>query len=356
MSHDEVVKNHIKQEDESTMKITTLAIDIAKSVFHCFGINKTGHLVKKKILKRHMLLNYIVQLEPCTIAIEACGSANYWAREFNKLGHKTVLIAPQFVAPYRQGNKNDYNDAQAIAEAAQRPNMRFVSIKSIEQQDVQMLHRIRQRQVKQRTALTNQTRGMLAEYGIVMNKGKKAFKEALPEILEDANNQLTVISRALFSGLYEEFLELSNKIEAFEKSILHESKINTTCQRLHGILGVGPLTATALYAAVGDGKEFKNGRHFSAWCRLVPKQHSTGGKNNLLGISKRGNTYLRTLFIHGARAVLFHSVNKTDRFSRWANALKERAGFNKACVAIANKLARVAWVVMAREEEFNPAI
>jgi len=338
------------------MKITTLAIDIAKSVFHCFGVNQTGHLVKKKMLKRSMLLNYIVQLEPCTIAIEACGSANHWAREFNKLGHKTVLIAPQFVAPYRKGNKNDYNDAQAIAEAAQRPNMRFVPIKSIEQQDVQILHRIRERLVKQRTALSNQTRGILAEYGLVMKKGKKAFREAIPGFLEDAQNQLTFVSRALFSNLYEEFIELDKKIDEYEKQIVQESKTNATCQRLNGILGVGPITATAAYAAVGDGKEFKNGRHFSAWCGLVPKQHSTGGKNNLLGISKRGNTYLRTLFIHGARSVLQHCGNKTDRFSLWAKALEERRGFNKACVAIANKIARVSWVVMAREEEFNPAI
>lgn len=338
------------------MKITTLAIDIAKSVFHLYAVNKAGRLVKKKMLKRNLLLAYVAKMEPCTIAIEACGSANHWAREFNKLGHKTVLIAPQFVAPYRKGNKNDYNDAQAIAEAAQRPDMRFVPIKSIEQQDVQILHRIRERLVKQRTALTNQTRGMLAEYGIIMGKGRKAFKEAMPLILEDAENQLTVVSRALFCELKDDFNEIEDKLVEYDKMILQENKTNSTCQRLHGILGVGPITATALYAAVGDGKEFKNGRHFSAWCGLVPKQHSTGGKNNLLGISKRGNTYLRTLFIHGARSVLRHCLNKTDKFSLWAKALEERRGFNKACVAIANKLARISWVIMAREEEFKPAI
>ena len=356
MSHDEVVKNTSKQEDESTMKITTIAIDIAKSVFHLYAVNKAGRLVKKKMIKRNLLLSTVAKFEPCTIAIEACGSANHWAREFTKLGHKTVLIAPQFVAPYRKGNKNDYNDAQAIAEAAQRPDMRFVPIKSIEQQDVQILHRIRQRLVKQRTALTNQTRGMLAEYGIVMNKGRKAFKEMMPLILEDAENQLTVISRALFCELSEEFTAIEDKLVEYDKLIIQENKNNGICQRLHGILGIGPVTATALYAAVGDGKEFKNGRHLSAWCGLVPKQHSTGGKSNLLGISKRGNSYLRTLFIHGGRSVLRHSTNKTDKFSLWAKSLEERRGFNKACVAIANKLARIAWVVMARGEEFKASM
>jgi len=356
MSHDEVVKITSKQEDESKMNITTLAIDIAKSVFHLYAVNKAGRLVKKKMLKRNYLLAHIAKMPPCTIAIEACGSANYWAREFNKIGHKTVLIAPQFVTPYRRGNKNDYNDAQAIAEAAQRPDMRFVPIKSIEQQDVQILHRIRERLVKQRTALTNQTRGMLAEYGIIMGKGKKAFRETMPLILEDAENQLTVISRALFCQLTDEFIEIEDKLIEYDKMIIQENKTNSTCQRLHGILGVGPITATALYAAVGDAKAFKNGRHFSAWCGLVPKQHSTGGKHNLLGISKRGNTYLRTLFIHGGRSVLRHCTNKTDKFSLWAKALEERRGFNKACVAIANKLARISWVIMAREEEFKPSL
>lgn len=354
MSHDEVEK-HIKK-GMGQMKITTLGIDIAKAVFHLYGVNKTGRLVKKKMLRRQQLLSHIARLERCTIAMEACGGANYWAREFTKLGHNVVLIAPQYVSPYRKGNKNDFNDAEAIAEAAQRPSMRFAPIKSIEQQDVQILHRMRERLVKQRTSLTNQTRGLLAEYGIVMAKGKAAFKVRMPEILEDRDNQLTAISRELFTELYNEFTELEDKFNRCEKKIAKEAKDNAICQRLHGILGVGPVTATALYAAVGDGKEFTNGRHLSAWCGLVPRQNSSGGKNTLQGISKRGNTYLRTLFIHGARAVLQHAAKKTDRFSLWAKALEERRGFNRACVAIANKLARIAWVVMAREEEYKLAI
>ena len=355
MSQDEVNENHIKKEDESDMKITTIGIDIAKSVFHCYAVNRAGRLVKKRMLKRQFLLSYIARLEPCTIAMEACGGANYWAREFIRLGHHVVLIAPQFVVPYRRGNKNDYNDAQAIAEAAQRPDMQFVAIKSIEQQDVQILHRIRQRLVKQCTALTNQVRGMLAEYGIVIPKGKKAFRTQMPDILEDAENQLTVVSRVLFAQLSDEFTELEVKLADCDHQMQQENKANAVCQRLDDVIGIGYVTATAVYAAVGDGKEFRNGRHFSAWCGLVPKQNSSGGKNNLLGISKRGNTYLRTLFIHGARSVLQYSENKEDSFSRWAQALKERRGFNRACVAVANKLARIAWVVMAREEAYRPA-
>jgi len=338
------------------MKITTVGLDIAKSVFHFYGVDQHGHFVQKKILKRNVLAKFIVQLEPCTIVMEACGGANYWARVFSRYGHQVKLIAPQFVVPFRRGNKNDYNDAQAIAEAALRPNMPFVSIKNIEQQDIQMLHRIRQRLVKQCTALVNQVRGMLAEYGIVIAEGKSAFRKCLPDILEDGDNELTFISRALFSQLRNEFMALEEKLAGYDKQIQQENKNNAICQRLDAIPGIGPITSTAIYAAVGDGKEFKNGRHFSAWCGLVPKQYSSGGKHNLLGISKRGNAYLRTLLIHGSRAVLQNIGTKDDRFSRWARDLKERRGFNVACVAIANKLARMAWVVMAREEAYRPSM
>lgn len=337
------------------MKITTVGLDIAKSVFHFVGVNKAGKLVRKKMLKRCELLSAIARLEPCLIVMEACGGANYWAREFTQLGHEVKLIAPQFVVPYRQGNKNDYNDAQAIAEAAQRPNMRFVSLKSVEQQDVQMLHRMRERLTKQTTALVNQVRGMLTEYGIVIAKSKAAFRNRLPDILTDYNNPLTVKGRGIFHELYNEFMALEQKLVDCEKQVLQEHKINPTCQRLGKVLGIGPVTATAYYAAVGEGKEFYNGRHFSAWCGLVPKQHSSGGKDNLLGISKRGNAYLRTLFIHGARAILRHCETKTDKLSLWAKALIERRGFNRACVAMANKLARIAWVIAARGEEYQPS-
>jgi transposase len=338
------------------MKITTVGLDIAKSVFHFYGVNSFGKRVQKKMLKRNVLAKFMAQLEPCMIVMEACGGANYWARVFSRYGHQVKLIAPQFVVPFRRGNKNDYNDAQAIAEAALRPGMQFVLIKNIEQQDIQMLHRIRQRLVKQCTALVNQVRGMLMEYGVVTAEGKSAFRQRLPDILEDGENELTPISRALFSQLRDEFITLEEKLASYDKQIQQENKINAVCQRLDTVPGIGPITATAIYAAVGDGKDFKNGRHFSAWCGLVPKQYSSGGKNNLLGISKRGNAYLRTLLIHGSRAVLQNVATKDDRFSRWARDLKERRGFNVACVAVANKLARTAWVVMAREEAYRPSV
>jgi transposase len=338
------------------MKITTIGIDIAKTVFHLYAVNKMGRYVKKKQLKRHQLLQYLAQITPCKIAMEACGSANYWAREMKALGHEVKLIAPQYVKPYVKGNKNDYNDAEAIAEAAQRPRMRFVPIKSVEQQDVQNMHRQRERIKKARTALVNQIRGLLAEYGIIINKGVAAVRAGLPDILEDAQNSLTMRSRELFADLYEELRLLDDRFKASEKQIETSNQGNEVCQRLDEILGIGPITASAVYAAAGDGKDFVNGRHFSAWIGLVPGQHSTGGKPTLLGISKRGNTYLRTLFIHGARAVLRHSATKTDCFSLWAQALLERRGHNKACVAVANKMARMAWVIMARGEAYRPAV
>ena len=315
------------------MKITTIGLDIAKSVFHLYAVNKMGRYVKKKQLKRKQVLPYLARLEPCLIAMEACGGANYWARETEALGHEVKLIAPQYVKPYVKGNKNDYNDAEAIAEAAQRPTMRFVPIKSVEQQDIQNLHRQRERIKKARTALVNQVRGLLAEYGIIINKGVAAVRKGLPDILEDAENDLTTLSRELFADLLEELRVLDERFKQSEKQIEASNRGNEVCQRLDEILGVGPITASAAYAAAGDGMDFVNGRHFSAWIGLVPGQHSTGGKSTLLGISKRGNAYLRTLFIHGARAVLRHSANKTDRFSLWAQALLERRGNNKACVA-----------------------
>lgn len=337
------------------MKITTIGLDIAKSIFHLYAVSKMGRFVNKKQLRRKQVLAYMANLEPCLIAMEACGGSNYWAREFIALGHEVKLIAPQYVKPYVKGNKNDYNDAEAIAEAAQRPRMRFVPIKRVEQQDVANFHRQRERIKKDRTALVNQIRGLLAEYGVVINKGVAAVRKGLPEILEDAENGLTTRSRELFAELLEELLTLEQRFDQCGQRIAAMNQGNEVCERLDEILGIGPLTASATYAAAGDGKDFVNGRHFSAWIGLVPGQHSTGGKTVLLGISKRGNTYLRTLFIHGARAVLRHSAGKTDRFSLWAQAVLARRGHNKACVAVANKMARMAWVIMAKGERYRIA-
>jgi len=335
------------------MKISAIGLDIAKSVFHFYAVNQAGKHVRKKMLKRSQLMPYFAKIEPCLVAMEACGSAHHWAREFQKLGHQVKLIAPQYVKPYVKGNKNDYNDAEGIAEAVLLPNMRFVPIKSLEQHDVQM---VRERLTKSRTALANQIRGLLAEYGLVINKGLAAVRRELPLILEDADNGLSTMSRESFFTLLDELHALDVRHEQCEQKIKGINRSNDICRRLNDIQGIGPVTATAVFAAAGNGKDFSNGRHFSAWLGLVPRQHSSGGKNTLLGISKRGNAYLRTLFIHGARAVLRCVANKSDRFSRWASALMERRGHNRACVAVANKLARIAWVIMARGESYSPAI
>lgn len=338
------------------MKITTVGLDIAKSIFHLFAVDQRGRYVKKKQLKRAQLLSYLAQLEPCVIAMEACGGANHWAREIETLGHEAKLIAPQYVKPFVKGNKNDYNDAEGIAEAAQRPTMRFVPLKSVEQQDIQNLHRQRERLKKARTALSNQVRGLLAEYGVVLKKGIRAVREGLPGLLEDSDNGLTTRSRALFADLLDELYALDERFKQVEEQIKESNRNNEVCERLDEVLGIGALTASATYAAGGDGKAFVNGRHFSAWVGLVPRQHSTGGKTTLLGLSKRGNTYLRTLYIHGARSVLRHSEGKTDRLSLWAQAVLGRRGYNKACVAVANKLARTAWVIMTKGERYRPAV
>ena len=337
------------------MQITTVGLDIAKSVFHFYGVNRTGQLVKKKQLKRAQVLRYMANLPPCLIAMEACGSAHYWARELMKLGHQVKLIAPHYVKPYVKGNKTDYNDAEAICEAAQRPRMRFVPIKTVEQHDIQALHRVRERLIKERTALVNQIRGLLAEYGIIIPQGVASVRRRLPEILEDADNHLSALVREVFAERLEQLQQLDQKVKTYEHKIDQSNQQQDIAKRLMAIPGIGSITASALYAAAGQAKEFQHGRHFSAWLGLVPKQHSTGGKPILLGISKRGNAYCRTLLIHGARAVLRYAANKTDPLSCWIQALVERRGHNRACVALANKLARVAWVIMATGQRYQPA-
>lgn len=336
------------------MKITTVGFDIAKTKFHFYGVNQAGKLIKKRILNRNEVCTFFSKLAPCTVVMESCGSANYWARTIESLGHKVKLIAPQYVVPYRRKNKNDFNDAQAIAEASQRSDMTFVPIKSVEQQDIQCVLRVRDRYVKSRTKLSNQLRGMLGEYGLIINGvGVASVRKALPLFLENAENSLTILSRELFSVLYQELLELEEKIALFDKQIEQITKNNEVCKRAMTVIGIGPITAAAIYASVGSGNNFHNGRHFSAWCGLVPKQHSTGGKSVLLGISKRGNPYLRTLLNHGARTVLQYCEKKDDKFSQWAKCIKAEKHYNKASIAVANKLARVVWSVIANETTYQ---
>ncbi|GAB7220462.1 IS110 family RNA-guided transposase [Vibrio comitans] len=335
------------------MTTITIGFDIAKTVFHAVFVSSHGKVLRKKQMKRSAVLTFFSNIEPARVVMEACGSSNYWARELIKLGHEVKLIAPQYVVAYRRKNKNDYNDAIAIAEASQRENMTFVSIKSIEQQDAQILLRIRERLIRQRTQLSNQIRGMLLEYGLTIKSGSAALKRALPEYIEDAENQLTWSARALFNEQYEEYLLLCNRVDELTKRISTYTQSNEICTLAQTVVGIGPITALALYAAIGNGTQFSNGRHFAAWCGLVPRQHSTGGKSTLYGISKKGNIALRALLIHGARSALTRVDKKDDRVSRWAFKLKTEKNFNTACVALANKLARIVWSVIANQTPYK---
>jgi transposase len=324
------------------VKLKVLAIDLAKRVFQLHGVDERGVAVLRKQLKRHQLLAYLAQLPPCVIAMETCGGAHYWARQVQKLGHTARLIAPQYVKPFVKGNKNDRNDAQAICEAALRPDMRFVPVKSEEQQALSAQHCVRELLMKQRTALSNQCRGLLAEFGIVLPKGLGALRAQLPVVLADAENTLSVYLRELIAQLYERLRELDEQIKCATRRIEQQVRDNPGAQRLMQRRGIGLLGASALSAEV-DPSHFHNGRHLAAWIGLVPRQHSTGGKTVLLGISKRGNKRLRTLLIHGARAVVRTAAGKDDVLSRWIVQLTARRGVHRTIVAVANKLARYAW-------------
>ena len=337
------------------MKHTTYSLDIGKQIFHLVVMDPRGQIIKRKQLKRHQVLDYFSQLPVGLVAMESCGGAHYWARSFQAIGHDVRLIAPQYVKPFVKGNKNDYNDAEGIGEAAQRPRMRFVPIKSVEQQDIQNYHRQRAQLQRDRLALCNQIRGICLEYGVPLKLGLAGVRRGLPELLEDADKGLTELTRSFLAEQYDRLCDLDERVRRCDKQIEQLAKTNAVCQRLQTIHGVGVITASAVYAAAGSGQAFTQGRHFSAWLGLVPKQHSTGGKTVLRGISKRGDAYLRTLFIHGARSVVLHSKHKTDRLSRWIQALLVRRGHNRTCVAVANKLARIAWAVMRREQVYQPA-
>jgi len=340
-------------------EVRVLGIDLAKSSFQLHGVNDVSEPVYKKTLNREKLKDYMVNLPPCLVAMEACGSAHYWARLFRSYGHHVKLIAPQFVKPYVKSNKNDAADAEAICEAAQRPNMRFVSIKEIEQQDLQSLHRIRSMAVSSRTSLINQIRGLLQEYGIEIAKGPNNVFVQLPFILEDAENNLSIRFREYLSDLYGELKHLHERVEKYDQKIALISQQDANAMRLQTIPGIGPVVATALVAAIGSSvSHFKNGRELAAWLGLVPKQHSTGGRPQLLGISKRGDSYLRNLLIHGARSVLRHVDKKSDRRSIWVKSVMERRHKNIATVALANKMARTVFALLKTGKDFTlePAV
>ncbi|MEQ1544160.1 IS110 family transposase [Methyloglobulus sp.] len=336
------------------MNIKRMGIDLAKQVFQLHGVDHQENPVLRKQLRRNQMLNYFAKLPPCLIGIEACSSSHYWARQLQKFGHTVKLIAPQFVKPYVKGNKNDANDAEAICEAVARLNMRFVAIKTIEQQDIQAVHRIRSGLLQQRTAKVNQIRGLLAEYGIVVERRVEKLRKALTLLLEDAENGLSFDFRVLLQSLQQDLIALDDRSSEMDKKIQQLAINNSTAKRLQQIPGIGPITSTALVCAIGDGKQFKRGRDLAAWLGLAPRQHSSGGKDCLLGISKRGDTYLRTLLIHGARAVLKVADKKDDPRSRWLQNLCSRRNKNIAAVALANKNARIVWALLTKETDFLP--
>jgi len=334
------------------MKITTVGIDLAKNVFQIHAVDERGKTALKKQLKRGQVAELFANLPVCLIGMEACGSAHHWARKLAGFGHTVRLMAPQFVKPYVKTNKNDAADAEATCEAVSRPNMRFVPIKNIEQQSVLALHRVRQSFVKARTAQSNQIRGLLAEFGLVVPVGIANIAKRVPELIEDATNELTGSFRLLIARLMDHLKELDRQVDELEAQIKSWHRASDASCKLEKVPGIGPITASALVATIGDAKNFDGGRQMAAWLGLVPRQHSTGGKSNLLGMSKRGDTYLRTLLIHGARSVIFRAQQKVDKVG-WLNELVQRRNKNVAAVALANKNARIIWALLANDREFQ---
>jgi transposase len=335
------------------MKITTIGIDLAKTVFQVHGVDTHGKAGLRKQLKRRDVLSFFANLEPCLIGMEACGSAHYWARKLSEFGHTVRLMAPQFVKPYVKTNKSDRNDAEAICEAVGRPNMRFVPVKPAPMQAVLAVHRARQGFVKARTGQGNQIRGLLAEFGIVIPKGIGHIAKRLPEILEDGENELPGMMRELLQRLGENLKDMDRQVGELERQIRLWHRDNEPSCKLEAIAGFGPLTASAFVATVGDAKNFKNARQVPAWLGMVPRHEGTGGNVKLGGISKRGDVYLRTMLIHGARAVIAHMERKPDHADEWLKKLIARRNKNIAAVALAAKNARIAWALLAHERGYQ---
>ena len=333
--------------------ISVFGVDISKQVFHVIGLDDHNNIVVKRKLKRGQVLSWFVQQNTCQVSMEACASSHYWGRELEKLGYQVQLLPAQHVKAYVQGNKNDYNDALAIAEATNRPKIHPVTIKTITQQDLQAIQRMRKQAVITRTALCNQTRGLLGEYGLIVPIGVNQLRKALPALLEDAGNGLSDLFRTLLRQRYDQFIQLDVDIDFYTCQLTIQANQNKCIKQLQTIPGFGPVVASAYHVYVGNGGTYANGRGVSALLGLVPKQHSTGGKQVLLGISKRGDKELRSLLVHGARAVASVAHKHNDRLSLWVCRLIEQKGMNKATIALANKLARIAWVVTTQKVDYQ---
>ena len=338
------------------MKLMRVGVDLAKNVFQVHGVDRSEKALWRRRLTRESWLKVLREtVEPgCEIGMESCGGAHHWARRLQGLGFKVRLIPPQFVKPYVKSNKNDANDAEAICEALGRPSMRFVAVKSVEQQDIQAVHRVRAELVKQRTAKANQIRGLVAEYGLVAPKEVVQLRRALPIWLEDAENGLSDRFRRLLAGLWRDLTGFDDRMAELDCEIALIAQSDPVAKRLQQLRGVGPIIATALVAAVGNGEQFANGRQMSAAFGLTPRQHSSGGKERLLGISKRGDAYLRSLLIHGARSVIRTARDKEDRLSQWVTRLAARSHPNVAAAALANKTTRMAWAMLRNGTDYRP--
>lgn len=333
--------------------ITILGIDLAKNTLQVIGVDKHHKVVMKKRCSRAKLIELASNLTPCTIYMESCGTSNYWGRKFEAMGHKPQLVSPQHVTPYVANHKNDYKDTEAIIEVGTRPRTQFVQIKTIEQQDMQSILRVRERVVNNRISLSNQIRGLLLEYGVVISKSFSNLKIKVVELLTPANVELSAMMKEILSDTYEEFKQLSERIKQYDKKIEEISNRHESCKLLKTIPGIGPITATALYASMGNGSQFKNGRAMSAQIGLVPKQHSSGDKQRLLGLTKKGNRDLKQLLIHGARAVVAKAGSKPDQRSAWINKLATKKQSNVVSTALANRTARMAWAVLQTGKPYH---
>ncbi len=332
-------------------KVTTVGIDLAKRVFALHGVDGAGRAGLRKTVRREQLMQTVAALPACLIGMEACSGAHDWARRFQQLGHTVRLMAPVFVTPYRKSGKNDGNDAEAICEAVSRPNMRFVPVKNAEQQGLLALHRVRQGWVEERTATINRIRALLTEFGVVLpnraqhvRRGALAAAEGLPEL-----------ARRALADLREHLRTLDERIGAYDRELQLQARASEPAQRLMSIRGIGPITAVAIVATVGNARDFTSGRQFAAWLGLTPRQHSSGGKTRLGHISRRGDAYLRMLLVQGARSVLQTAIRHTDRLSRWALSVQARRGYHKALVAIAAKNARIAWALLSKNQALRAA-
>ena len=335
------------------MKVTLIGIDLAKNIFQVCGVNQAGKRVFNRQVRRTKLMALLIQYPDAVMAMEACGGSNFWGRELKQRGYQVMLIPPQHVKPFVKGNKTDRNDAFAITEAARRPNLKCVEPRTLVQTDMIQVHRVLDRMIRQRTALISQLRGFLGEYGIVVGRGKEKLLVTIPDLLEDAGNGLTPSSRALYQAMYDDWCRMNESIDRIEKVIEGQAKTDEAAQRLMKIRGVAKKIATATIAHAGNGNSYRNGRHFSANLGLVPREHSSGGKQRLGGITKRGNRYLRHLLIQGAWSVVRNADKNDDRMSRWARQLVERRGKHKAVVAVANKMARIMWSMLYHQTEYR---